>query len=97
MAYTGPALRIMVSSFQPDVLILDGNFDAVGVVATMRSLKPAPVGLHLLLLANNPPSEDLGAWCAGWEFVPPTAIATQLLPALNRLTGLISDAASTRS
>lgn len=96
VAYTGAALRILVASFQPDVLILDGNFDAAGVAATVRSLKPAPLGLHLLVLANVPPTEDLSAWCAGWESVPPVAIATRLLPALNRLAGRTADVAATR-
>lgn len=97
VAYTGAALRILIASFLPDILILDVNFETAVSTALVRSLAPARPELSLLLLTANRPAAGLEALFAAVVTVPPTAIATQLLPALHRLAGAPAAVAPARA
>eukprot|EP01035_Chromulina_nebulosa_P009242 gene9242-12489_t len=76
VAYTGAALRILVGSFQPDILILDAHFETHGLGVLCRHFHLIQPNLRILVLTTGTAVEDLRPVLAQIATLPATAIAT---------------------
>ncbi len=86
VAYTAATLRILASSLQPDILILDANFETHGLGTLCRHFHLTHAHLRIIVLTTGTMVEDLRPIFAAVTTVPASGIATQLLPALRQIT-----------
>ncbi len=94
VAYTAATLRILVSSLQPDILILDANFETHGLGTLCRHFYLTQSQLRIIVLTTGTMVEDLRPVFAAVTTIPASGIATRLLPAVRQITGAGSAAHS---
>ena len=87
LAYTAAALRVLTQSFQPDILVIDAHFEAQGLDALLRSFQETAANRWVVLLTTGKAATAWALQRPEIVTVPTVAIATQLLPALRRITG----------